>query len=134
VILVDANLLTYAYSSNFPQHATARAWLDQQIKRSARVGLPWASLLAFLRITTNPRMFSSPVPMSKAWAQVEVWLACDTVWYRRRQNVTPVFSGACFRKETYWAIWFRMLTLPHWRLSTDSRCARLMVISRASQV
>ena len=80
MILVDANLLTYAYSSNFPQLAAARAWLDQQINRSARVGLPWASLLAFLRITTNPRMFSSPVPMSKAWAQVEVWLACDTVW------------------------------------------------------
>jgi predicted nucleic acid-binding protein len=67
VILVDANLLIYAYSSSFPQHAAAREWLDQQINGSTRVGLPWASLLAFLRITTNPRMFSSPVPMSKAW-------------------------------------------------------------------
>jgi toxin-antitoxin system PIN domain toxin len=80
VILVDANLLIYAYSSNFPQHATAREWLDQQINGSARVGLPWASLLAFLRITTNPRMFSHPAPISKAWAQVGDWLACATVW------------------------------------------------------
>jgi toxin-antitoxin system PIN domain toxin len=80
VILIDANLLIYAYSSNFPQHAVARAWLDQQINGSARVGLPWASLLAFLRITTNPRMFSHPVPMSKAWVQVGDWLACETVW------------------------------------------------------
>jgi uncharacterized protein len=80
VILVDANLLIYAYSSNFPQHAAAHEWLDQQINGSARVGLPWASLLAFLRITTNPRMFSRPAPMSKAWAQVEAWLACETVW------------------------------------------------------
>ena len=80
MILVDANLLTYAYSSNFPQLAAARAWLDQQINGSTRVGLPWASLLAFLRITTNPRMFSRPLPMAKAWDQVSVWLACETVW------------------------------------------------------
>jgi uncharacterized protein len=80
VILVDANLLIYAYGSTFPQHAAAREWLDQQINGSARVGLPWASLLAFLRITTNPRMFSHPAPMSKAWSQVGDWLACETVW------------------------------------------------------
>jgi uncharacterized protein len=80
VILVDANLLVYAYSSNFPQHAAAREWLDTQINGSARVGLPWASLLAFLRITTNPRMFSRPLPMPKAWDQVEAWLACETTW------------------------------------------------------
>jgi toxin-antitoxin system PIN domain toxin len=80
VILVDANLLIYAYGSSFPQHAAANAWLDQQINGPARVGLPWASLLAFLRITTNPRMFSRPAPMSKAWAQVKDWLACETVW------------------------------------------------------
>jgi uncharacterized protein len=42
--------------------------------------LPWASLLAFLRITTNPRMFSHPAPMPKAWSQVGDWLACETVW------------------------------------------------------
>jgi len=80
VILIDANLLIYAYSSNFPQHPAARQWLDQQINGLARVGLPWASLLAFLRITTNPRMFSHPLPMPKAWKQVESWLACETVW------------------------------------------------------
>jgi toxin-antitoxin system PIN domain toxin len=80
VILIDANLLIYAYSSNFAQHATTREWFDRQINGSARVGLPWASLLAFLRITTNPRMFARPLPMAKAWEQVSIWLACETVW------------------------------------------------------
>lgn len=80
MILIDANLLIYAYSSNFPQHTAAREWLDRQINESLRVGLPWASLLAFLRITTNPRMFSRPLPMAKAWDQVEAWLACEAVW------------------------------------------------------
>jgi uncharacterized protein len=80
VILVDANLLIYAHSSNFAQHAAARDWLDEQINGSGRVGLPWPSLLAFLRITTNPRMFPRPNPMAKAREQVSGWLACETVW------------------------------------------------------
>jgi uncharacterized protein len=80
VILVDANLLIYAYSSNFAQHTAARKWFDRQINESARVGLPWASLLAFLRVTTNPRMFTRPLSMAKALDQVSVWLACETVW------------------------------------------------------
>jgi toxin-antitoxin system PIN domain toxin len=80
VILVDANLLIYAYSSNFPQHVRARNWLDEQVNGLGRVGLPWASLLAFLRVTTNPRMFPCPLPMAKAWQQVSIWLGCETVW------------------------------------------------------
>jgi len=80
VILVDANLLIYAHSSNFSQHAAARQWLDEQINGLVQVGLPWACLLAFLRVTTNPRMFSRPHPMAKAWEQVSAWLACETVW------------------------------------------------------
>jgi toxin-antitoxin system PIN domain toxin len=80
VILVDANLLIYAHSSNFPQHVAAREWLDEQINGLAQVGLPWPCLLAFLRITTNPRMFARPNPMAKAWEQVSAWLACEPVW------------------------------------------------------
>ena len=83
MILVDANLLIYAHSANFAEHAVAREWLDEQINGSIRVGLPWPSLLAFLRITTNPRMFPRPNPMAKAWEQVSDWLACDTVWTPR---------------------------------------------------
>lgn len=80
MILVDANILIYAHSANFAEHAVAREWLDKQINGAARVGLPWPSLSAFLRITTNPRMFPRPNPMAKAWEQVLDWLACDTVW------------------------------------------------------
>ena len=37
-------------------NTTARAWLDSQFNGASRVGLPWHSLLAFLRIVTNPRV------------------------------------------------------------------------------
>jgi uncharacterized protein len=80
VILVDANLLVYAHVRSFPQHARAREWLDAQLSRNAPVGLPWASLLAFLRLVTNPRVFQQPEPMSAAWRQVGAWLGAEGVW------------------------------------------------------
>jgi uncharacterized protein len=83
VILVDANLLIYAHVSTFPQHAAARAWLDAQLGGPAPVGLPWPSLVAFLRLVTNPRVFARPEPIGAAWRQVQDWLACEPVWVPR---------------------------------------------------
>jgi toxin-antitoxin system PIN domain toxin len=80
MILVDANVLVYAHVSSFAQHERARDWLDQQLNGTARVGLPWASMLAFLRLVTNPRVFEHPEPITDAWRQVLGWLDCETVW------------------------------------------------------
>ena len=80
MILVDANLLLYAHISSFRQHDAARAWLDIQLNGTARVGLPWVSLLAFLRLATNARVFERPLSMADAWQQVREWLSCETVW------------------------------------------------------
>jgi uncharacterized protein len=71
LILVDANLLIYAVNAAEPQHAAARRWLDERINDTARVGLPWASLLAFLRLITSPRVFQHPLSMADAWEQVD---------------------------------------------------------------
>jgi len=80
LILVDANLLIYARLSSFPQNARARAWLDAKLNGSAPVGLPWPSLLGFVRITTNPRILDRPLAIAQAWQQVTEWLACPPVW------------------------------------------------------
>ena len=80
MILVDANILIYSHVESFSQHKAARAWLDQQLNGFTRVGLPWVSLLAFLRLVTNPRVFEQPEPMIDAWRQVRAWLACETAW------------------------------------------------------
>jgi toxin-antitoxin system PIN domain toxin len=76
VILVDANLLIYAYASRMRQHDAARRWLDARLAGTAPVGLPWESLLAFVRITSNPRIFERPATVRDAWGQVEAWLGC----------------------------------------------------------
>jgi len=80
VILVDANLLLYATISNFEQHEPARAWLDETLNAAVRVGLPWPSLLAFLRISTNQRIFPRPLSVRQAWRRVAIWLDLPTVW------------------------------------------------------
>lgn len=80
MILVDANLLIYAHVGSFPQHARARAWLDGQLGGGGPVGLPWPSLLGFLRIVTNARVFERPEPIGEAWRQVEAWLDADACW------------------------------------------------------
>jgi hypothetical protein len=80
MILVDANLLVYAHAKSMEQHNAAVAWLDEQLNGSHRVGLPWASLLSFIRLVSNPRIFSRAISVAKAWEQVEDWLSCDNVW------------------------------------------------------
>jgi toxin-antitoxin system PIN domain toxin len=80
VILVDANLLIYAYGHSFSQHERARTWLDERLNGTAPVGLPWPSLLAFVRITSDPRVFGRPRSVSEAWRQVESWLDCQAGW------------------------------------------------------
>jgi hypothetical protein len=80
LILVDANLLIYAVNAGAPQHVAARSWLDARMNGTARVGLPWTSLLAFLRLVTNPRVFQHPLSMTDAWDQVTAWLGSGSAW------------------------------------------------------
>lgn len=80
MILVDANLLLYAKIADLPQHEQAAQWFAEQVRAGVRIGLPWPSLLAFLRISTNPRVFSRPLSIGQAWEQVSEWLELPGVW------------------------------------------------------
>jgi toxin-antitoxin system PIN domain toxin len=79
-VLVDANILLYAVDETSPFHDRAHHWLEDALNGSRRVGLPWASLTAFLRIVTNPRALAEPLAPAAAWALVEAWLDAPTVW------------------------------------------------------
>lgn len=37
-------------------------------------------MLAFVRLVSNPRIFEQPLPVARAWAQVEAWLRVPTTW------------------------------------------------------
>lgn len=79
MILVDANLLIQAHMEG-AGHRAARDWLESQLWGTARLGLPWPSLLAFVRLVTNPRAFTKPQTLELAWSQVTDWLSAEAAW------------------------------------------------------
>jgi toxin-antitoxin system PIN domain toxin len=79
-MLVDANILLFATDRGSRFHRPAAAWLADQLNGPRRVGLPWHTLSAFLRIATNPRAYARPMSGEIAWRQVEEWLAADAAW------------------------------------------------------
>ena len=94
MIIVDANLLLYAANRAAPEHEPARSWLDENLNGTTRVGLPWPSILAFVRIASNPAILRQPVRPADAWCQIREWLACDVVWVPMPTSQHPtVFEG-----------------------------------------
>jgi toxin-antitoxin system PIN domain toxin len=79
VILVDANLLLYAYHPRAEQHEASREWLEAMFSGPELVRFAWLTLWAFLRIGTNPRVFERPLSMLEAEAAVSSWLAQPNV-------------------------------------------------------
>jgi toxin-antitoxin system PIN domain toxin len=75
VILVDANLLLYAYHPRADQHEKSRAWLEAVLSGPDLVRFAWVTLWAFLRIATNPRAFERPLSVSEAENAISSWLA-----------------------------------------------------------
>jgi hypothetical protein len=98
LILVDANLLIYSYAEEMPQHPAAHYWLNRQLNESPRVGLPWPSLLAFVRLVSNPKAFQNPVPMETAWEQVQSWLRLPSVWVPAPTLRHPEILGRLLRQ------------------------------------
>jgi len=79
-MLVDANILLYSVDTSSPFHERADAWLVDALNGNRRVGLPWMSLTAFLRIATNPRASERPLTPGEAWQHVDGWLAAPVAW------------------------------------------------------
>ena len=75
MILLDANLLIYAYNPRAAEHEACRRWLESVLSGSDLVRFSWPSLWAFLRIATNSRIFERPLTMSEAQAHVTDCLA-----------------------------------------------------------
>ena len=80
MILLDANLLVYAYTPESPRQEAASTWLQEMLDDTSKVGLPWPTLLAFARLMGNPSVVSKPVPLNQAWAQVKRWLNLPQTW------------------------------------------------------
>jgi uncharacterized protein len=81
VKLPDVNLLLYAVDEGSAWHEPARTWVEERLSGTETLALAWVVLLAFIRLTTSPRVFQSPLSTSEALDLVDSWLAqpCVTV-------------------------------------------------------
>lgn len=79
-MLVDANILLYAVDAASPFHRRASTWLTSQLNGDRRVGFPWHSLVAFLRIATHEQASANPLTPDQAAGFVADWLEPDVSW------------------------------------------------------
>ena len=116
MIIVDANLLLYAHDASSAQHSAARRWLENTLSGHEPAGLPWAAVLAFLRVGTNARLRKDGPTLEQAITIVAGWF--------ERPNVTLLNPG-----ERHWEILRDMMTKGQARgpLVTDAHLAALAI-------
>ncbi len=79
MILFDVNVLIYAYNTTNRWHEQARMFVEAAFSRPSPVLLPWATLLAFIRITTDRRILAEPFTVEEATEIVTGWLELPMV-------------------------------------------------------
>lgn len=84
MIIPDVNILLHAYNTDSKVHATAKEWWEETVTGPRPVGLPWASILGFIRLITRRGVFPNPMPPAEATRRVRHWLG-----YRSVQIILP---------------------------------------------
>lgn len=69
------NLLLYAIDASSPRHRAAKRWLEERLSGTETFAFAWAVLLAFLRLSTSPRVFEAPLAPADAFDLLDGWLA-----------------------------------------------------------
>ena len=73
MIVLDANILLYAYDVGAREHRAARHYFEKVLSSPAPVGLPLQSILAFLRLSTKTGALKAPYSIEEACEFVEGW-------------------------------------------------------------
>ena len=116
MIVPDVNLLLYAVHESSPFHHRANQWLQAALDGDEPIGLPWLVVLGFLRITTNPRIYSTSMRSAYAVSVVNDWLS--------RSVVSAIEPG-----QEHWRILSELLaqTGTAGNLTTDAHLAALCI-------
>ncbi len=80
MIILDANLLLYAYTARSSFHRAARIYLDRIFSDpSELIGIPFQCVATFLRVITNPAATGVKISIVEAVARVEDWRSLSHV-------------------------------------------------------
>jgi len=75
VIVPDINLLLYSEIDAYPLHSAAKHWWEELLNGERAVGIAPVCLFGFLRISTNRRVFTDPLPVDDAIGRTQRWFA-----------------------------------------------------------
>lgn len=121
--VVDANILLYVVNRDAAHHTPLKVWWEDLLSGDETVAIPWICLLAFVRLSTNPKVFSAPLVPEQAIAIVDTWLGHPLV-------------HAVTEAKNHWQI-FRSLVAESGaagNLSTDASLAALAISHGAKLV
>jgi toxin-antitoxin system PIN domain toxin len=79
VIIPDVNILVYAYNKDAKQHKKAKEWWERVLSEPQPIGLPWVTILGFIRISTQRRIIENPMFPRRAIEHVRSWLQLPNV-------------------------------------------------------
>lgn len=79
MIVLDANILLYAYDSACAEHKKARSWLETVFSGQQPIGLPWQTISAFLRIHTNSKLPGDRFTTEDAARVIDRWMELPQV-------------------------------------------------------
>ncbi|MGD9968345.1 MAG: TA system VapC family ribonuclease toxin [Hyphomonadaceae bacterium] len=79
MILPDVNVLVHAHNSESRVHDRARDWWDACLAGTEGVGLAWAAVLGFVRLTTNRKIVARPLAVGEVMDRIGSWLALPHV-------------------------------------------------------
>ena len=80
MILLDTNILVQAGIEAADKHERVRNWLGGQFANGVRIGMPWHSVLGFVRLASNQAVFPTGFSVDDAWQEARKWLAAPNVW------------------------------------------------------
>lgn len=76
---LDVNVLLYGSDQSSERHVAARRFLDSCATSPEILCLTWPTLMSYIRISTHPRIFSTPLSPDEALGNVSALLALPQV-------------------------------------------------------
>src|SRR5687768_2568852 len=71
---LSCQILVHAYNSTSARHAAAREWWEKTLAGKRPVGMPWISVLGFIRIMTHRQILENPMRVPDCLRRVRAWL------------------------------------------------------------
>lgn len=121
--IVDVNVLLYAVNRDAIHHSRVLAWWQNALASQEPIGLAWIVLLGFLRLSTNGRVFRTPLSTETAMERIDAWLGHENV-------------RVAHETEDQWAVVRRLLTDTgtSGNRTTDAHLAALAITHGATLV